>query len=94
MVLCDLEGNSYDQAAELLHCPVGTIQSRLSRRQAEAPQPVWSAGVWGRALALVGRGPIVNPVDLRVPQALPTRSHGQRHLLPAEDRFAGWHPSL
>jgi hypothetical protein len=31
VVLCDLEGHSYEQAAGLLGCPVGTLQSRLSR---------------------------------------------------------------
>ncbi len=31
VVLCDLEGHSYEQAAGLLHCPVGTLQSRLAR---------------------------------------------------------------
>ena len=31
VVLCDLEGHSYEQAAGLLRCPVGTLQSRLAR---------------------------------------------------------------
>jgi zinc protease len=31
LVLCDLEGETHEQAAELLRCPVGTIKSRLSR---------------------------------------------------------------
>jgi RNA polymerase sigma factor (sigma-70 family) len=31
VVLCDLEGHSYEQAAGILRCPVGTIQSRLAR---------------------------------------------------------------
>ncbi len=31
VVLCDLEGHSYEQAAGILHCPIGTIQSRLAR---------------------------------------------------------------
>ena len=35
LVLCDLEGLPYDQAAAIEHCPVGTIKSRLfSARQA------------------------------------------------------------
>ena len=31
VVLCDLEGHSYEQAAGILHCPLGTVQSRLAR---------------------------------------------------------------
>ncbi len=31
VVLCDLEGHSYEQAAGILRCPVGTLQSRLGR---------------------------------------------------------------
>jgi RNA polymerase sigma-70 factor (ECF subfamily) len=31
VVLCDLQGNSYDQAAELLGCATGTVKSRLHR---------------------------------------------------------------
>ena len=31
VVLCDLEGQSYERAAGILHCPVGTVQSRLAR---------------------------------------------------------------
>ena len=31
LVLCDLEGQTHEQAAEQLRCPVGTVKSRLSR---------------------------------------------------------------
>ena len=31
VVLCDLEGVSYQDAAVVLECPVGTVRSRLSR---------------------------------------------------------------
>lgn len=35
LVLCDIEGMSYDQIALILKCPVGTIKSRINRaRQA------------------------------------------------------------
>lgn len=31
IVLCDLEGRTYAEAANLLRCPLGTVQSRLAR---------------------------------------------------------------
>lgn len=31
VVLCDAQGLSYDEASEVLRCPVGTIRSRLHR---------------------------------------------------------------
>ncbi len=31
VVLCDLEGRSYEEAAQFLGCPIGTIRSRLAR---------------------------------------------------------------
>lgn len=34
VVLCDLEGASYEDAAAALACPVGTVRSRLSRGRA------------------------------------------------------------
>jgi RNA polymerase sigma-70 factor, ECF subfamily len=30
-LLCDLDGNSYEETAELVSCPVGTVRSRLHR---------------------------------------------------------------
>jgi RNA polymerase sigma-70 factor, ECF subfamily len=30
-LLCDLDGNSYEETAELVECPVGTVRSRLHR---------------------------------------------------------------
>jgi RNA polymerase sigma-70 factor (ECF subfamily) len=34
VTLCDLQGRSYAQAAEILACPVGTVRSRLNRARA------------------------------------------------------------
>lgn len=31
VVLCDLEERNYEEAARLMHCPVGTVRSRLHR---------------------------------------------------------------
>ena len=30
-LLCDLDGNSYEETAELVDCPIGTVRSRLHR---------------------------------------------------------------
>ena len=30
-LLCDLEGYSYEETAELVDCPIGTVRSRLHR---------------------------------------------------------------
>jgi RNA polymerase sigma-70 factor (ECF subfamily) len=34
IVLCELNGRSYEEAASIVRCPVGTIRSRLSRAKA------------------------------------------------------------
>jgi RNA polymerase sigma-70 factor (ECF subfamily) len=34
VVLCDLEERSYEEAARLMECPVGTVRSRLHRARA------------------------------------------------------------
>jgi len=34
VVLCDLEERSYEEAAHLMECPVGTVRSRLHRARA------------------------------------------------------------
>ena len=31
LVLCDIEGLSYDKIAEILKCPAGTVKSRINR---------------------------------------------------------------
>ena len=31
IVLCDLQGRTYEEAAQHLRCPVGTVRSRLAR---------------------------------------------------------------
>ena len=31
ITLCDLQGLSYDEAAQILQCPTGTVKSRLNR---------------------------------------------------------------
>jgi RNA polymerase sigma-70 factor, ECF subfamily len=38
IVLCDLEGLSYEQIAEIVACPVGTVRSRIHRGRRELRQ--------------------------------------------------------
>jgi RNA polymerase sigma-70 factor (ECF subfamily) len=38
VVLCDLQDTSYEEAAEVLDCPVGTVRSRLNRGRAMLAQ--------------------------------------------------------
>jgi len=52
VVLCDLEGHSYEQAAGTLHCPVGTVQSRLARGRQRLRRRLERRGL-SSAIALV-----------------------------------------
>ena len=47
LVLCYLEGLTYEQAAAQLRCPVRTIQSRLARDASDCAGS-WSAADWHR----------------------------------------------
>jgi RNA polymerase sigma factor (sigma-70 family) len=55
VVLCDLEGHSYEQAAGMLHCPIGTVQSRLARGRQRLRKRLETRGL-STAVALVGAG--------------------------------------
>ncbi len=51
VVLCDLEESSYEDAALVLECPIGTVRSRLNRARAMLAQKLKPASSWpGRAL--------------------------------------------
>jgi RNA polymerase sigma factor (sigma-70 family) len=56
IVLCDLEGHSYEAAAKYLNCPPGTIKSRLARGRNRLRD-----GLARRALTPAG-GPCESPV--------------------------------
>jgi len=45
VVLCDLEGRSYAEAARRLRCPLGTLQSRLARGRARLRSRLVKRGV-------------------------------------------------
>lgn len=38
LILCDIEGYTYQEAAQILKCPINTIASRLARGRAELAQ--------------------------------------------------------
>jgi RNA polymerase sigma-70 factor (ECF subfamily) len=51
VVLCDLEESSYEDAALVLECPIGTVRSRLNRARAMLAQKLKPAASWpGREL--------------------------------------------
>ncbi|QEH38251.1 ECF RNA polymerase sigma factor SigE [Aquisphaera giovannonii] len=52
VVLCDLEGASYDAAATQLGCPVGTLQSRLARGRQRLRERLVRRGFGPEFLAL------------------------------------------
>jgi RNA polymerase sigma-70 factor (ECF subfamily) len=52
VVLVDVQGNSYGEAAAILGVPVGTVRSRLARARAQLQRELWQhardAGLLGR----------------------------------------------
>jgi RNA polymerase sigma-70 factor, ECF subfamily len=49
VVLCELEEMSYEEASEMLECPVGTVRSRLHRARALLVEKLREPGVKARA---------------------------------------------
>ncbi|WP_333842183.1 sigma-70 family RNA polymerase sigma factor [Pelomicrobium sp.] len=45
VVLIDLEGYAYAEAAELLHVPVGTVRSRLNRARGRLQRTLWRQAI-------------------------------------------------
>jgi len=42
VILCDIEGLSYEEIAEFIQCPVGTVRSRLHRGRKMLQQKLYS----------------------------------------------------
>ncbi|MGQ9621886.1 MAG: RNA polymerase sigma factor [Candidatus Caldatribacteriaceae bacterium] len=43
MVLCDVMGHSYEEASEIIGCPIGTIRSRLHRARRQVKRVIEAA---------------------------------------------------
>jgi RNA polymerase sigma factor (sigma-70 family) len=75
VVLCHLEGRTYDEAAQVLRCPVGTIKSRLStarerlRRRLERRNRIVAASAESAGLVLKHGLPITT-LRTRLPARL------------------------
>lgn len=69
IVLCDLEGCTYEEAAQQLGCPVGTIKSRLARARARLQHRLARRGV-APAVGLAA------PANIGVPPSLQARVMG------------------
>ena len=88
VVLCYLEGRTYEEAAQVLLCPVGTIKSRLAtarerlRRRLEHRNLATSSGSVG--LALQGGPPMTTvPAPLPAPTLQAVVRHATGGLAPA-----------
>ncbi len=88
MVLCYLEGRTYEEAAQVLRCPVGTIKSRLStarerlRRRLEHRDQAMSSG--SVSLVLQGGQPMTTvPAPLPAAMLQAVIRHATGGLAPA-----------
>jgi RNA polymerase sigma factor (sigma-70 family) len=66
VVHCDLEGRSYIEAARRLHCPLGTLQSRLARGRAKLRDRLVQRGIAPLAISAV----LAETARAAVPEAL------------------------
>ena len=65
VVLCDVEGRSYEEAARHLRCPVGTVKSRLAHGRERLRERLTRQGLAGaRRLAGRGRHPEGSPAPV------------------------------
>jgi RNA polymerase sigma-70 factor (ECF subfamily) len=65
VVLCHLEGLTHEEAAQLLHWPVGTVRSRLARAREKLRERLAGRGLAPpEPAALLTVGPLMFPVNL------------------------------
>jgi len=72
VILSDLEGFTYQEIAEILHVPVGTVRSRLNRARSQLQKALWEHA---RAAGLGPHAP-VNDAAADAPQP---GEHHERH---------------
>jgi RNA polymerase sigma factor (sigma-70 family) len=64
VLLCDLEQRSHEEAAAVLHCPLGTLNSRLARGRQRLKQRLLRRGVGLTALAATAAPPALSAAAL------------------------------
>ena len=98
VVLCDLEGRSYAEAARRLRCPLGTLQSRLARGRARLRTRLVTRGVAPFAVSAI----LAESARASVPEALAEATDpggdgrdglrdGRRPGRPGREEFADVH---
>jgi hypothetical protein len=64
VLLCDLEDRSHEEAAAVLNCPLGTLNSRLARGRQKLKERLLSRGVALTAVAVTAAPPTVSAAAL------------------------------
>lgn len=73
VILCDLQGHSYEQAARLLRCPLGTLQSRLARGRQRLRQRLERKGL-GLSILPIAADAGPRPPSTPLPHGLAART--------------------
>ena len=84
IVLCDLEGRAYEEAARHLGCPVGTVRSRLSRGRERLRRRLTRRGLAPSA-GLIGVAITADTASAAMPAAWVTST-----VKAAEEHLLGW----